>query len=899
MLQRCSLAERSHSVIVDSIEDCTSVVDESLVGDAPESSSDWADEEIQEEIEATTTTTDDRVLMMASLRSTATTASGVSCDAAAQPLRTGSVPPLEPEQPAAAEDAPAPAALAKCPAQPGYLSTDPRLSARKDPKAVPKPRACPVKVRAKKTKKPATEDDIRRDESQRKLRGLLFSVVLGQGSYGCVCLGVRPEPPQAQAAAGEPSSTAATATSTATNKVIRRTGSTVSALVSTRRKCPRMYAVKQVILPTSADEQDRAVDAAWKEVETTRKLQHRNIIEVLGAYREPDAMHIVMRFYAGGTLAQLVEKIGRLNSDVVRHYTTELCQGVRYLHANDIVHRDIKGANILLDDKGGLRIGDFGSSREVSGLRSCRLDSLRGTPHWMAPEVIKQTGHGAAADVWSIGCTVIEMLTGLPPFSEFKAAHATMYAIANSTAPLPLPDECSALCRKFLKSCLNREETQRLSCAKLLESEWLSASCQKFEVTNNTHNLHAAAHDDHVPCNNDLTTVLHHIRKLTAGYRSMVTDLLEKHDKQRAMPHAAGSTPTLAAASAAAAAAAAAAATGGCSPQGAAAAATPAGLLPASSFQSADTLTRCSGADRAYGGRSSPLAAAAHGSDIDNDEAALREDMATPCLRDNAEHGAIEWNEAARQEAYAALDAEIVSPPRPLRTSYAPLLSTAMAVSGIGPNNAPPCPPPPPPQPAAAVAAAAAAGGAAVAAAAASGAAAATAAASATPPRNRECGATPPSSHSTPKPAHIKRRILPAPLRDCPMHNITLAGNPGPAVMCGRRRVNGGGAGGGTPDAAQGAEAGEATYATSSATKKANFDLHNRFFSKGAGGGGGGGGGGEKKSDAGARRTPHVAGRSGIRGASPVGGAASNGGSPTIVRLLRTPHQRPTLTVIQ
>ncbi|CAI5477445.1 unnamed protein product [Closterium sp. Yama58-4] len=100
--------------------------------------------------------------------------------------------------------------------------------------------------------------------------------------------------------------------------------------------------------------------------------------------------------------------------------------GLSYLHYNHIMHRDIKGANILVDNRGCIKLADFGASRKLADLATMSgHKSMKGTPYWMAPEVIKQTGHGRPADIWSVACTVIEMATGKPPWSEFLSQVGT------------------------------------------------------------------------------------------------------------------------------------------------------------------------------------------------------------------------------------------------------------------------------------------------------------------------------------------------------------------------------------------------------------------------------------------------------------------------------------------
>ena len=122
----------------------------------------------------------------------------------------------------------------------------------------------------------------------------------------------------------------------------------------------------------------------------------------------------------GGSLESLLSLYGGLRENVISNYTYQILKGLEYLHTNKIIHRDIKAANILVN-KGVWKLTDFGASKKIlEDIKQEKYKSFIGTPYWMAPEVITQQGHGRFADIWSLGCTVYEMLTSKPPFSEFN-----------------------------------------------------------------------------------------------------------------------------------------------------------------------------------------------------------------------------------------------------------------------------------------------------------------------------------------------------------------------------------------------------------------------------------------------------------------------------------------------
>ena len=162
----------------------------------------------------------------------------------------------------------------------------------------------------------------------------------------------------------------------------------------------------------------KKIDKLMEEIEVMRGLCHPNIVRYCGTECSPTHITIFMEYVVGGSIAELIRKFGKFNETLIRVYTKEMLQGLDYLHCHRIIHRDIKGANILVDKSGSCKLADFGASRRLADLTGSSVKSLRGTPYWMAPEVIKQTQIGRQADIWSVGCTIIEMADA-PPFSQY------------------------------------------------------------------------------------------------------------------------------------------------------------------------------------------------------------------------------------------------------------------------------------------------------------------------------------------------------------------------------------------------------------------------------------------------------------------------------------------------
>ncbi|XP_074307166.1 mitogen-activated protein kinase kinase kinase NPK1-like isoform X2 [Silene latifolia] len=245
-----------------------------------------------------------------------------------------------------------------------------------------------------------------------------------------------------------------------------------------------LLAVKQVLIAVNGASKDKAqahIKELEEEVKLLKNLSHPNIVRYLGTAREDDALNILLEFVPGGSISSLLGKFGSFPESVIRMYTKQLLLGLEYLHKNGIMHRDIKGANILVDNKGCIKLADFGASKKVVELATMTgAKSMKGTPYWMAPEVILQTGHNFSADIWSVGCTVIEMATGKPPWCQYQEV-AALFHIGTTKSPPPIPEHLSADGKDFLNKCLQTEANSRASASELLQHPFVNEEYQESQ----------------------------------------------------------------------------------------------------------------------------------------------------------------------------------------------------------------------------------------------------------------------------------------------------------------------------------------------------------------------------------------------------------------------------------
>ncbi|KAL6939596.1 ATP binding [Hanseniaspora osmophila] len=212
-----------------------------------------------------------------------------------------------------------------------------------------------------------------------------------------------------------------------------------------------------------------------------KDLHHENIVQYYGSSEENSSLNIFLEYVPGGSVSSMLSNYGPFEESLIKNFVRQILVGVSYLHRKNIIHRDIKGANILIDMKGTVKITDFGISKKLSPISRHTLNkraSLQGSVYWMAPEVVKQVTITSKADIWSVGCVIIEMYTGKHPFPEFSQMQA-LFKIGTNVIP-DIPSWAGKDAKSFLMKTFALDFRKRPNSIQLLSHSWIDASKLQF-----------------------------------------------------------------------------------------------------------------------------------------------------------------------------------------------------------------------------------------------------------------------------------------------------------------------------------------------------------------------------------------------------------------------------------
>ena len=239
-------------------------------------------------------------------------------------------------------------------------------------------------------------------------------------------------------------------------------------------------AIKEILI---ADERGKLENSreqmatAKKQIEMLQSLPvHPNVVQHRDAELTSCALNIVMEYVPGGSIASLLAKLGPFKEKPIREYARHICTGLEFLHCHGIIHRDIKGANCLVGLDGVAKVADFGCciSSSLCETQGTKI-GVFGTSMWMSPECVSATGVTEKTDIWSLGCTIVEMATGRAPWHEahFTNEWAALFFISQSGRGPPVPDHLSRQAHRFLQRCFSIDPAKRPTASECLRDPFL------------------------------------------------------------------------------------------------------------------------------------------------------------------------------------------------------------------------------------------------------------------------------------------------------------------------------------------------------------------------------------------------------------------------------------------
>ncbi|CAM6050561.1 unnamed protein product [Sphagnum compactum] len=257
------------------------------------------------------------------------------------------------------------------------------------------------------------------------------------------------------------------------------------------------FAVKSVVVDVMGSQ--NLVAALENEIQILQGLESEFVVRCLGSDWSEEAgqkmRNVFLEYMPGGSLSDLLKQFQSLDEQLIRSYTRSILQGIDYLHSRGIVHCDIKGKNVLVGNAGSVKLADFGSAKRVvvvdddddddevvelreGNVQDCdaAVRKVNGTPLWMAPEVVLQKEQGLPSDIWSLGCTVVEMATGRAPWAQIADPFVALYRIGCTNEMPAVPDSLSPDAHDFLARCFERNPRLRWTSSQLLEHPFLTGA---------------------------------------------------------------------------------------------------------------------------------------------------------------------------------------------------------------------------------------------------------------------------------------------------------------------------------------------------------------------------------------------------------------------------------------
>jgi len=256
-------------------------------------------------------------------------------------------------------------------------------------------------------------------------------------------------------------------------------GAAGTVFVATDNRTGQQVAVKKMKLD------DESTELIVSEIHMMKSSNHPNIIGYIDAYSKNNDLWVVMEYMDQGMLTEWLEQYPfgpcQMSEPEIAFIMGETLKALKYIHNLHRVHRDIKSDNILLNDRGEVKLADFGYAAQLTQQKQKR-NTIVGTPYWMAPELIRGQSYDTKVDIWSLGIMAMEMAEGEPPYMEFPPLRALFLISTKGIPPLKEEDKWSADFKDFLAKCLEKDPEKRPNAVEMLKHNFLKKSCPPSEM---------------------------------------------------------------------------------------------------------------------------------------------------------------------------------------------------------------------------------------------------------------------------------------------------------------------------------------------------------------------------------------------------------------------------------
>lgn len=246
-------------------------------------------------------------------------------------------------------------------------------------------------------------------------------------------------------------------------------GGAGSVFLCKRKTDGQSYAIKRIQIHKQSDR-----DAIINEIVLTKLSASTNIVTYYESYEYDGFLWLIVELMMGSLTDLILSRFSSLTENIIKYILKEILLGIKVMHDQFRIHRDIKSDNILISLDGSVKLADFGYAAQLTCEKEARR-SVVGTPSWMAPELVTGAEYGVLVDIWSLGIVGIEMAKGEPPYLDETPMRA-LYLIATRPAPsITVLEGWTPEFVDFLAACLNKDHMQRPSCESLLSHPFMQS----------------------------------------------------------------------------------------------------------------------------------------------------------------------------------------------------------------------------------------------------------------------------------------------------------------------------------------------------------------------------------------------------------------------------------------